>query len=94
MTNTSTTTDLIIDGDLDRDANGNAKVAGRSPEATIKHIALMAKHLGREFNIPQAQAALAARALHNLHGFTLGRLERNRGPMTGEIVATAVNNAR
>ncbi len=37
--------DLIIEGDLPRDINGNAKVPGRSPEATIKHIALMATEI-------------------------------------------------
>jgi hypothetical protein len=86
--------DLIIEGDLPRDINGNAKVPGRSPEATIKHIALMANHLGKRYEVPAAQAALAAKALHNLHGFTLGKLERAHGALTTEIISNALANAK
>ena len=86
--------DLIIEGNVERDENGNAKTPGRSAEATVKHIALMADHLRGEFRIPAAQAALAARALHNLHGFRLGTLERAHGALTGEIIANAVQNAK
>lgn len=93
MTNNSST-DLILEGDVERDENGNAKTPGRSAAATVKHIGLMADHLRREFDVPLAQAAIAARALHNLHGMRLGTLERTRGPLTGEIIATAVENAK
>ena len=87
------TNDLIIEG-LDADVNGNAKTPGRSPQATVKHIALMADHLRREFSIAAHQAALAARALHNLHDFRLNTLQRTRGPLTGEIINTAIKNAQ
>lgn len=86
--------DLIIDQGVKRDENGNAKTTGRSAEASVKHIALMADHLRREWAIPAAQASLAARALHNLHNMRLSNLQRTRGAMTGEIIANAVKNAQ
>ena len=90
MKNTNTA-DLILDNDVARDANGNAKTPGRSPEATVKHIGLMAKHLMAEWNIPTEQAVIAAYALHNLHDFRLNTLQRGRGSW---IVANAVENAK
>ena len=89
-----TTDDLIIEGEYDRDENGNAKTPGRSAAATVKHIGLMADHLRREFSITTAQAALAARHLHNWHGMRLSNLTRTRGALTGEIIYTAVQNAK